>query len=152
MKEILSRDEAAERLAALAEANTTYGEGELSLDLTRATEDWDLVVRSLGRKETYRRLAELVCAGYRAERGEDFPFTEACVAFELGYHIDAYLWSQGFKGSHRHVTTMLFTRQALDRHCRSVDISVKDLNNLRQRTMFRYKKGLRKPGGPKEEI
>ena len=131
------------RLEGLIAENLTVGEGRISLDLQRDPGAWDSVIRTLGRKRAYRALAEGICARYAAERGEPFPFTEDCVAYELGYHINAYLRTQGFRGYPRHVTPLLFSRDALIRHCRTVEIDKADLNNLRQRLMFRYKKGLR---------
>lgn len=145
MPEPMNKAEALRRLDSLLETYTTYKEGEIALLLAEAPEEWDRVIKALGRKEAYRRMADLICAGYKERFGRDFLFTEDCVAFELGYHINAYLWCLGYKGYPRHVTHLLFSRAALDRHCRSVEIAEADIHNFRQRTMFRYKKGMRRP-------
>lgn len=143
MPDPMNKAEALRCLDGLIEAYTTYTEGQIALLLADAPAEWDRVIQALGRKEAYRHIADAVCAGYKAHIGRDFLFTEDCVAFELGYHINAYLWTQGFKGYPRHVTHLLFSKAALDRHCRSVEISEADIHNFKQRTMFRYKKGLR---------
>ena len=119
-----------------------------SLDLSAAPERWDGLIRRLGREAAYAGLARLLCAEFRRQNSRDFLFSDECVAFELGYHIDAYLWAKGFRGYPRHPTTLIFPRSALDRHCRSVEISEKDLHNPAQRLVFRYRKGLRKPAAP----
>lgn len=145
MSESMNKAEALHRLDRLIEANTTYKEGEIALLLTEKPEEWDLVIKAIGREEAYRRIADVICAEYESRIGRELLFTEDCVAFELGYHINAYLWCKGFKGYPRHPTHLLFSRAALERHCRTVEISEADIRNFRQRTMFRYKKGMRKP-------
>ena len=144
MPDPVNKTEALRRLDRLVETYASYKEGEIALLLADEPAEWDLAVKALGRETAYRRIADLVCAGFRERFGRDFLFTEDCVAFELGYHINAYLWTQGFKGYPRHITHLLFSKAALDRHCRSVEISEADIRNFRQRTMFRYRKGLRK--------
>lgn len=134
--------------AALLELETLAASGlktepdGFSLDLTAAPERWDAVIRALGRKAAYAALARFLCGEFRRVNGRDFLFSDDCVAFELGYHIDAFLWTRGYPYP-RHFTTRLFTRAFLDRHCRSVEIFEKDFRNLKQRVVFRYKKGLR---------
>ena len=130
-------------LESLALAGLRTEPDGFSLDLTAAPARWDAVIRTLGRETAYSRLAALLCEEFRRRSGRDFLFSDACVAFELGYHIDAYLWTQGYPGYPRHITTRLFTKAALDRHCSTVDISEKDLHNLKQRVVFGYKNGLR---------
>ena len=142
-------DTALRELKELALAGLTTENDCFSLDLTSAPERWDAVIRRLGREEAYARLAELLCGEFRRINGREFLFSDDCVAYELGYHIDAYLWSRGFRGYPRHVTTLLFSRASHDRHCRSVEIDEKDLHDFRQRLIFRYRRGLRKSGAPK---
>ena len=137
--------EALSALEALALAGLKTEADGFSLDLSAAPERWDALIRRLGRAEAYARLAGLVCAEFRRRNGRDLLFSDECVANELGYHIDAFLWARGFPGYPRHATTLVFTRAALDRHCRSVEISEKDLRDLKQRVVFGYRKGLRRP-------
>ena len=143
MADPMNKTEAQRRLDGLIETYATYREGEIALLLAEAPAEWDLAIRALGRKAAYQQIADRVCAGYKARFDREFLFTEACVANEMGYHINAYLRCKGFKGYPRHITHLLFSKASLDRHCRSVEISEADLHNFKQRTMFRYKKGLR---------
>ena len=116
----------------------------MSLDLSKDPARWDRLIRAMGRKTAYARIAECLCRAFRQKNGRDLIFTEACVANELGWHINAYLWTQGFQGYPRHLLTRAFSRNALDQHCRTVEIDEKDLHDLRQRLVFHYRKGLRK--------
>lgn len=133
------------RLEELAKKNASIGSDSLALDLSKAPERWDQAIRALGRKPAYEALARYLCREFRLKNGREFLFTEECVAYELGYHINAYLNVLGYRGYPRHVTTYAFSKAALDRHCRSVEIDEKDLNNFKQRVVFRYKRGLRGP-------
>jgi hypothetical protein len=128
----------------LTDRSLTLKPEAIALDLSAEPAAWDAAIRVLGRDRAYERIADRICAAYLAEYGVEFPFTEACVAHEIAYHANAYLWTQGFRGYPRHVTARLFTRAALERHCRSVEIDRKDINDLRQRIIFRYRSGLRK--------
>ena len=132
-------------LDALAAKFLSVREDGIALDLSKCPEAWDAAIRPLGRKTAYARLADLVCAAYREQTGRDFFFTEACVAGELGYHLDAYLRVRGFPGYPLHPTTLLLSKQAVEAHCKTVEIDRKDLDDFRQRLIFRYRKGLRKP-------
>ena len=53
------------------------------------------------------------------------------------------MWAKGYPGYRRNVTTLAFDKEKLIRHCRIVNISTADVNSWRQRTVFRYKKGIR---------
>ena len=132
------------RLDELVKKYGTIKPDGVALDLSKDPERWDRLIRILGRKRAYARIAEGLCREFRQQNGRELIFTEACVAYELGWHINAYLWTQGFRGYPRHLLTYAFSRDALDRHCRTVEIDEKDLQNFRQRTVFHYKRGLRK--------
>lgn len=140
-------------LDALAAKFLSVREDGIALDLSKCPEAWDAAIRPLGRKTAYARLADFVCAAYREQTGRDFFFTQACVAGELGYHLDAYLRVRGFPGYPLHPTTLLLSKQAVEAHCKTVEIDRKDLDDFRQRLIFRYRKGLRKPqeANPPEE-
>ena len=135
---------ARDTLEQLTALHLTVSPGVLSLDLSAAPEKWETAIRTLGRKTAYERLGALVCARYQAETGQPFLFSDACVAYELGWHIDAYLWTRDRRWP-RPLLTRLFSRDALERHCRTVDIAERDLHTPHQRIIFRYKKGLRQP-------
>ena len=138
---LLSEAEARERLVDMTDASLTVKPGGISLDLRNDPAGWDAVMRALGRKEACRLLAERVRANYLAQTGKSFPFTEPCVAYEIGYHINAYLWSIGYRGHPRHITTRFFTRKALQRHCSTVEIDEESVRDFRQRVVFHYRKG-----------
>ena len=105
-------------------------------------EQWDAAIRAVGRRNAYLQMAQTLNSLYRKEYGRDFLYTEKCMAFEIAYHADAYL-SVTVGGYPRHLSTLLFTKQALISHCEEINISVDDVRSLRQRLMFRYRFGLR---------
>lgn len=133
------------RLEELAKKYADIGTDSIALDLSKAPERWDQTIRALGRKPAYEALAGFLCREFRLKNGREFLFSDECVAYELGFHIDAYLSVLGFQGYPRHITTYAFSKAALDRHCRRVEIEEKDLHDFRQRLIFHYKRGLRKP-------
>lgn len=130
-------------LCALLDRDTRFFPEGFSVDLTRAPADWDRCLSGLGLRQAYRIMSAHLCRRYREQFGKDFLFGEGCVAYELRYHVNAYLWARGFPGYLRHVSTWLFSREDLIGHCREVDISVEDVASLRQRLMFRYRDGVR---------
>ena len=135
--------EAAVELAGLLEKYAVIQPKGFSIDLASAHRQWDACMKSLGLKEAYRRMAEFLCSSYLERFGEPFLLTEACVAWEIQYHTDAYMAAKGYRHYSRNVTTLLFTRQALEAHCKEVDISLEDMTNRKQRLMFRYRQGIR---------
>jgi len=113
-----------------------------SIHLDADNQAWDGVIRAVGRKTAYRSMAECLAKMYREQFGQEFLFTERCMAFEIQYHADAYL-AVTVGGYPRHISTLLFSRAALISHCSSIEISKKDVKSLRQRLMFRYRFGIR---------
>ena len=112
--------------------------------LDKAPAQWDEAIRAAGRREAYRIMARELDGMYRRQFGRDFLFSEKCMTFELGYHVNAYMAATGHKGYPRHVSTLLFSKAALVEHCRSIEISTEDIASLRQRLMFGYRSGVRK--------
>ncbi len=100
-------------------------------------------MKRLGLDEAYDRIAEYLCRTYRERFGEPFLLTEECIAGEIRYHADAYMSAKGYRHYSRNVTTLLFSKASLEKHCKEVDISLKDLDSWKQRMMFRYRKGIR---------
>ena len=123
---LLSEAEARERLVDMTDASLTVKPGGISLDLGNDPAGWDAVMRALGRKEACRLLAERVRANYLAQTGKS---------------INAYLWSIGYRGYPRHITTRFFSRKALERHCATVEIDEESVRDFRQRVVFHYRKG-----------
>ena len=130
-------------LRALLESGTTYRKTGFSVDLSREPARWDALIRHMGQPAVYDAMAHRLCEGYRERYGREFLFDDPCVSYELAYHVTAYLWALGYEGYTRHLSTLLFTREQLIKHCESVDISVRDLNDLKQRLMFGYDQGIR---------
>ena len=146
MQRTLARDPAGEaeaELAGLLERYTVILEKGFSIDLASAHSRWDSCLKKLGLKEAYRRMAEILCRTYLERFGEPFLLTEACVAWKIQYHTDAYMAAKGYRHYSRNVTTLLFSKQELEAHCREVDISLEDMSNRKQRLMFRYRQGIR---------
>ena len=136
-------ERARRELHRLTEAYTILTEKGFAVDLRKETAAWHAAVLSLGAKAGYRLMSELLCAAYARRFGREYLFTEECLAFEIAYHAEAYFWTQGLAGHTRHLSTLLFSREELVRHCRMIDISVDDVRNPRQRLMFGYERGVR---------
>ena len=131
------------RLDALLDASTDWLPEGFSVRLEPDFRAWDACFRGLGLRQACARMAQRLCAGYRARFGRDFLFSDDCVAYELRYHIAAYMAARGLRGYRRHVTTLLFTRARLIARCREIDISTQDAASLRQRLIFGYRRGVR---------
>lgn len=136
-------DTAIQYLNRLIESNTIYSYSGFSLSLEKEPDLWNQVLKSIGLRESYRYMSKYLCDSYYKKFSVPFLFKETCVAFELRYHINAYLSILGFRGYLRHITTFLFTKQQIIRHCKSVEISIDDLRDIRQKIIFRYRTGIR---------
>lgn len=130
-------------LKSLIKRNSTVMKDGFCVRFDRDTDAWDHCRCLLGRKLFYNTIAEELCRRYQNLYRKQFLFSEKCVSFELRYHVEAYLWAIGRSHCLRHVSTLLFTREALISHCRSVEIDINDTENLKQRVMFRYRSGIR---------
>ena len=136
-------DEKKAELLLLLRDSTAFYEAGFSVDLKKAPARWHALVKALGARESCALMAADLCERYRQLYGRDFLFSEKCVAFELWYHLAAYLWAAGFPDHRRHISTYLFSRKKLMLHCQEIDISTDDAASLRQRVMFGYRKGVR---------
>ncbi len=105
-------------------------------------EEWARLTRALGAKRLCAFVAGTLSDAYRAAFSQEFLFSERCMTFEFRYHLNAYLWARGLKRV-RHVTTLLFRRDLIDRKCRSVEIDKTDVYRVAQRLAFRYFFGIR---------
>lgn len=139
---VQARDSAGELSELMGRYSAIHVDG-FSIDLASEPARWDRCMKQSGLKAAYARMAAYLCRIYRERFGEEFLLTESCVAREIQYHADAYLVAKGYKRYSRHVTTLLFSRAALEKHCKEVDISLRDLDNWKQRIMFRYRRGIR---------
>ena len=137
------RVEPKDELLSLLSESASYFDTGFSIDLKGAPDRWYRCASALGLRECCGLMAEALCREYRERFGREFLFTAPCVAFEIRYHLAAYLWAMGYPGCRRNITTYLFTRKKLILHCQEIDISVGDVSSRRQRVMFGYKKGVR---------
>ena len=130
-------------LCELTERHTDISEKGFAVDLRGETARWSAAVRALGAKDAYALMSRTLCELYERSFGKEFLFSARCVAFEIAYHAEAYFWTRGFPGHARHLTTLLFKRWELAKHCEVVDISTDDVASRRQRLMFGYARGVR---------
>ena len=142
MERMLFRPEQ-EELVRLVARHSALSEKGFALDLGKETEQWYHAIRALGAKEAYGLIGDVLCELYAIQYGKEYLFSRRCLAFEIAYHANAYFWTQGLRGLPRHVTTLLFLRAELERHCEIVDISTDDAAERRQRLMFGYPRGVR---------
>jgi len=136
-------DPSAAGLCALLDSCTDMSPTGFSVRVALRTDEWDACLRTLGIRRACALMAVRLCERYHAVYGREFLFSERCVAYELKYHLDAYLWARGYRGYYRNITTWLFSRKKLILHCKETDISTRDIDNKKQRIMFGYKKGVR---------
>ncbi|MBQ3481848.1 MAG: hypothetical protein IJH48_05865 [Oscillospiraceae bacterium] len=141
---ILSSLFARAALGRLVKRNSRMTWQGFAIDLRGETKRWDRAIRTLGAARAYRLMSAALCKAYRRRYGRDFLFTERCVAKEIAYHANAYFWTQGYAGYMRHLTTLLFDRRALEKHCGVVDVFTYDTGDARQRLMFGYVRGVRR--------
>ena len=129
-------------LEELTEQNTDIREDGFSIRLDKRAGDWDAAIRAAGRHSAYQRMAEQLCRLYQERFHREFLFTEKCMAFEIRFHADAY-FAVTAGGYPRHPSTLLFSRDSLISHCKEIDISENDVQSLKQRLMFGYRRGVR---------
>ena len=135
--------DARQELRALTERSARLMTEGFSLDVATEREAWDRCLKALERGAAYAAVAETLCGLYEQRYGEPFLFSDACVAYEVRYHVEAYLDAVGFPGYRPHLSTRLFDRESLIRHTKEVDISTRDVGDAKQRLMFGYRTGIR---------
>ena len=139
----ITSNTAAQEIRRLTGAHTRYVPQGFSIDLGHDTEEWDRAIRALGVRDACKLMADLVCAGYEKHYAKPFLFTEDCVAYEIKYHLDAFMLTQGYRGYHRNLAAAILPRPLITSRCREIDISANDARDLKQRFIFHYKKGIR---------
>ncbi|MBQ1371341.1 MAG: hypothetical protein IIY70_00285 [Oscillospiraceae bacterium] len=130
-------------LCALLDKYASINDSGFKISLVEAVDEWDAAIKAVGIQAAYACLADQLCKRYAEAYGEEFLFTNRCVAYEIAYHVDAYMAATGHKGYLRHISSFAFSRQALQRHCGVVDIGTEDVADWKQRLMFRYRSGVR---------
>ena len=143
-RQIVSRAWYKRRLRSLVDRSTSMTPQGFSVDLQAHPKKWNKYLKALGVRRASALMADRLCRRYKAAYGREYLFDERCVARETAYHVNAYMWAKRFPGYYRNITTMLFSRNSLIRHCKEVDISTDDIDKLKQTLMFRYKNGIRK--------
>ncbi|MBQ6117572.1 MAG: hypothetical protein IJL08_09685 [Oscillospiraceae bacterium] len=127
----------------LLEKYASISENGFAIDLASAAAEWNAWMTSVGVRKACAIMSDQLCERYRQLYGREFLFSNNCVAYEIEYHVDGFMYAQGFKGYRRNVTTLLFSRKKLIAHCRVIDISTDDVNSWKQKTMFSYRPGVR---------
>ena len=135
--------QAVETIHRLMYSHTKYVPAGFSIDLGHDTEDWHQAFMTVGVREACRHMAEHACSGYERYSGKPFLFSEACVAYEIKYHLDAFMVIQGYGGYHRNMAAMLLPKTLSRSRGREIDISANDARDFKQRYIFHYKKGIR---------
>ena len=122
--------------ALLARCTSVLPEG-FRIDLSKEPDAWAALSRAIGSKRLCAAAAAWLSAAYRERFSEPFLFSGRCMTFELRYHLNAYLCVLGLRRT-RHVSTLLFSKAALEQKCRSVEIDTNDVYRKSQRLAFRY--------------
>ncbi len=130
-------------MLALLEKYTAMDDKGFSVDIETAADEWDACIKGLGAKNAYAAMANYLCGKYREKYGKAFLFSDACVANEIAYHVNAFMCMKHFPGYSRHISTYLLARDYLIEHCRTIEISTDDISSWRQKVMFKYRKGTR---------
>lgn len=107
------------------------------VDLSADPNGWAALSHTLGSKRLCAFVAETLSDAYRERFSEPFLFSVRCMTFELLYHLNAYLCVKGYRKT-RHITTLLFKKDLIERKCRSIEIDTNDVYRLIQRVAFRY--------------
>ncbi len=130
-------------LRGLLDDCTKYYAQGFSIDIGKEPDKWDGIIRSIGVKNACRHMAEHVCREYEKRIGRPFLFGDACVSDEIKYHLDAFMVVRGYAGYHRNLAALLLPKRLIISRCKEIDISTNDARDLKQRYIFRYKRGIR---------
>ena len=138
-----TEEEERRKLRTLLDTYTTMDEFGFSIDIDSEDDAWNNCIISIGVQESYDYMSDYLRQKYNDTYGKEFLFSNKCVSYEIEYHVDAYMCMKGYNGYHRNITTYLYSKDSLIEHCKSVDISTKDVKNFKQRIMFGYYSGIR---------
>lgn len=112
------------------------------IELSGTAERWAALSRAIGSRRLCAFAADVLAKAYRDTFRKPFLFSERCIAFEIRYHVNAYLWTRGLRRT-RHVSTLLLSRARIERTCHSIEIDKTDVYRKSQRILFRYFFGIR---------
>ena len=152
MTSIEKRMKAAKAIQEETINNLKVEDNYIGIDLVPWIDELYNAINVLGMKEASTMMARIACKQYQLETGQLFPLVEGTVAYEIEYHIDGYLYSQG-KTEYfwkRNITTWVFSLSALETHCKTIDIYYDDINDpideggFWESRFFGYKGGTRK--------
>ena len=127
----------------LLDAYATISENGFTIDLETVSDEWNECFIAIGIDEAYSLMADYLCAKYEEVYDKEFLFTNECVANEIKYHADAYMWALGSSGYKRPFSTRIFSKKYISKHCNIINISTQDVNVVKQRVIFKYKSGIR---------
>lgn len=137
----LSKTERNDAAALLFSCAEVLPEG-FRIELSETADRWAVVSRAIGSRRLCSFAADALSGAYRETFGEPFLFSEHCMAFEIRYHLNAYLWTKGLR-SGRHVSTLILRRARIEHTCHSIEIDKTDVYRLSQRIAFRCFFGIR---------
>ena len=116
-------------LKRLAQQYTTVKTYYIGIDFEPWADFLYYAIDILGMDTVTNIMADVACYEYQKTMCHRFPLTNSCVAYEIEYHIDGYFFAIGknnyfFK---RNITTWLFPKEKLIKHCSSADIYFLDI-------------------------
>ena len=136
-------DEEKDKLFLLLDKYTEISEAGFKIDIETAADEWDECIQALGAEQAYTTMAWYLCKKYNEMFGEEFLFSDNCVANEIKYHIEAYMFAIGKSGYTQPISTIFLTREKIILHCHSIEIYTWDVNNIIQSILFGYPNGIR---------
>lgn len=131
------------QLKELIEKSTDISEEGFSIHIDEDTDLWHTCLEKVGHAQGYSMMAVTICELYKQQFGKEFLFTEKCVKNEIAYHVDCYMQTLGYKGYSLRIANILLSKTRILNSCSVIDIYTYDVNSFLQRTLFRYKKGIR---------
>lgn len=127
----------------LIKKNTEFQENGFSINIENDMKEWDACLQELGLEEGYHCMANSVCSIYKEIYGQEFLFSNECVAHEIAYHANCFFLMKGFKGYTYNTAAIVLPKDMLIERCRIIDIYTSDINSLLQSTVFNYRHGIR---------
>ena len=110
--------------------NSKYEEDYISINFQGWEDILDSAISTLGIEQATSIISLTACQEYANVIGKEFPLSDNTVAYEIEYHIDGYLYAQGYDYFfERNITTWLFPKSVLNKHCCVADIYAKDIED-----------------------
>lgn len=114
------------------------------INLTERASEWNACIIRLGSQNAYSFIAGIMCTQYSIKYGEEFEFTNECVAYEFGFHADVFMNLSDYPGYARSPITYIRSRKSLCHSSSKVEIHTTDAEDWKQNVVFGYSRGRRK--------